>query len=136
MATASSRSRSCPRLLRESPLNAIWEGSGNVIALDVLRAARTHPEAVEALRAELAKSAVGGEALADELVRASEGEARRVAETVGMHLQAGLLVENASPEVADAFVSSRIEGSSGSRLYGTLPFHQGLSAIVERAIPA
>jgi putative acyl-CoA dehydrogenase len=124
-----------PRLLRESPLNAIWEGSGNVIALDVLRAARTHPDSVEALRIELARSPIGDSGLVDRLVSAREGEARAIAEQIGVSMQAGLLAEKASSDVADAFLQSRLQASHNTRLYGTLPFGKSLSSIVERAIP-
>ncbi len=124
-----------PRLLRESPLNAIWEGSGNVIALDVLRAARTQPDSAEALRSELARGPVGGEDLVDRLVIANEGEARQLVEQIALRLQAGLLVDHASPEVAETFVASRISDPSGTRLYGTLPSTNKHNSIVERAIP-
>jgi len=122
-----------PRLLRESPLNAIWEGSGNVIALDVLRAARTHPESVEALRSEIAGLPQAGDAI-ERLAHADEGQARFVTERLGVLLQAGLLVKHAAPEVSDLFLATRVEGGGG-RIYGTLPSQQGLDTVVERAIP-
>jgi len=125
-----------PRLLRESPLNAIWEGSGNVIALDVLRAARSHPESVEALRSELARGPSSGVREVDRLVAATDGEARQVTEQLAIHLQAGLLSEFASDEVATIFISTRILDVTGNRLYGTLPYSTALASIVERAIPA
>ena len=130
-----------PRLLRESPLNAIWEGSGNVIALDVLRAVRTNPESVKVLEEEVS----GLDARIDAASRSTfdllseldepESQARLVTERLGSVLQAALLIKSAGAEVADAFIATRLDGR-GSRFYGTLPHAAGLSSIVERAIPA
>ncbi|MGH8923275.1 MAG: acyl-CoA dehydrogenase family protein [Acidimicrobiia bacterium] len=130
-----------PRLLRESPLNAIWEGSGNVIALDVLRAARTHPESVTALKEEVSGIDARIDAAADsafallEGLEDPEGQARLVTERLGALLQAALLTKSADPAVTHAFISTRLEGAGG-RFYGTLPHPNGLATIVERAIPA
>ena len=121
-----------PRLLRESPLNAIWEGSGNVIALDVLRAARTHPDSLEALRYEFGDPV--GEVL-DSNLDAEEGTARLFAERLGVSLQASLLQRWAIPAVSDLFHRTRI-GHEGGRFYGSLPRHDSLRSIVEPAIPA
>ena len=130
-----------PRLLRESPLNAIWEGSGNVIALDVLRAIRTNPESVHVLEEEIS----GLDDRIDAAARSTfalladlddpEGQARLVTERLGAILQASLLTKSAGPAVTDVFIGSRLQGGGG-QLYGTLPQTRGLSAIVERAIPA
>lgn len=130
-----------PRLLRESPLNAIWEGSGNVIALDLLRAVRTHPDSVRILEEEV----LGLDSRIDASARSSfallsnlddpEGEARLFTEKLGTILQAALMARSAAPTATDAFIGTRLEGGGG-RLYGTLPQTKGLSAIVERAIPA
>ena len=120
-----------PRLLRESPLNAIWEGSGNVIALDVLRAGRTHPESLEALRQEF------GDPVTEVLGAfsdADEGTARLFAERLGVALQASLLQSTASAEVSDLFRRTRID-HEGGRFYGSLPRHDRLRSIVEPAIP-
>jgi putative acyl-CoA dehydrogenase len=130
-----------PRLLRESPLNAIWEGSGNVIALDVLRAARTHPESLKVLEEEMfgidpridASAASGFELLAS--LDDPESQARLVTERLGVSLQASLLARQADPAVTEVFISTRLEGTGG-RFYGTIPRSAGLSSIVERAIPA
>jgi putative acyl-CoA dehydrogenase len=130
-----------PRLLRESPLNAIWEGSGNVIALDVLRAARTHPEAVEALQDEVTGIDSRVDAAAsncfDMLASLGdpESQARLLTERLGVSLQAALLAQHADPAVTEAFIVTRLEGAGG-RFYGTIPSPAGLSSIVERAIPA
>ena len=128
-----------PRLFRESPLNAIWEGSGNVIALDVLRTLAREPSALEAFFAELGLSR-GGDPRLDRAVASlqarlvrnpAEGEARGVVEQMAIALQAGLLVRHAPAAVASAFIASRIEPGSG-RAFGALPPGLDLGAIVER----
>ncbi|HKY48541.1 MAG TPA: acyl-CoA dehydrogenase family protein [Acidimicrobiia bacterium] len=132
-----------PRLFRESPLNAIWEGSGNVIALDVLRAAQANPASVEALVDEMSLGAgfdprideAGARAIA--LLRnlsAPPAQARLVTEHLALAWQASLLARFARPEVAAAFVRSRLS-SEGGRIYGTLPADADLRRIVEPAIP-
>ncbi|SDO88329.1 putative acyl-CoA dehydrogenase [Pedococcus dokdonensis] len=137
------------RLYREAPLNSIWEGSGNVNALDVLRAISREPLSVEAFRKEVAlahgHSAVLDAAIArvDEVVRSAaepgaQAGARRVVEHLALTLQASLLARHAPAEVADAFVASRLGGAHGVT-FGTL--EAGLSAghartIVDRAFTA
>jgi putative acyl-CoA dehydrogenase len=132
-----------PRLYREAPLASIWEGSGNVAALDVSRAIIREPETVDALFAELALAAgadrhldqaVAG--LKDTLAEASADEslARRTAERITLVLQASLLVRHGHPAVADAFCASRLGGDWG-HAYGTLPAGLDLAAIIERATP-
>jgi putative acyl-CoA dehydrogenase len=133
-----------PRIYREVPVNAIWEGSGNVICLDVLRAMAREPESLEAVRAELA-GARGGDrrldawvaALDAELARPEDAEARarRTAERLALALQAGLLVRFAPAPVADAFCASRL-GGEGGQGFGTLPPGCDLEAILERSAPA
>jgi putative acyl-CoA dehydrogenase len=132
-----------PRLLRESPLNSLWEGAGNVNALDLLRAASREPESVEALVVEL-HLARGVDARLDAAVRKLEAElgdedeleyrARRVVELAALCLQGSLLVRHAPPEVADAFCATRL-GGEGGRAYGTLPPGVDAAAIVERHRP-
>jgi putative acyl-CoA dehydrogenase len=131
-----------PRLLRDSPLNSIWEGSGNVAALDVLRASLKEPDGLPAFLAEceLGRGAnalldaqldrLGGSALPQE----PEFEARRLVEELAVTLQASLLVRSAPPAVADAFCAGRLGG--GGRVYGTLPPSVDAAAIVERALAA
>jgi putative acyl-CoA dehydrogenase len=121
-----------PRLYRESPLNSIWEGSGNVIALDVLRAIDREPESLEAFLAELEPEprAHAEAALAD----GDEPGARRLVEALATALQASLLVRHAPAEVADAFVATRLRGDRG-RAYGTLPRGLAVDAIVDRHRP-
>jgi putative acyl-CoA dehydrogenase len=132
-----------PRLYRESPLNSLWEGAGNVNALDLWRAVERDPESVDALLAEL-ELAAGGDVrldaavarLRDELDDAEDAahRARRVAELAALCLQASLLVRHAPPEVADAFCATRLDGGGG-RSYGTLPRSVDCAAIVERHTP-
>ena len=132
-----------PLLFRESPLNSIWEGSGNVNALDVLRALRREPESLDAWLTEV--GAVRGEdarldtAVNDvltELADLSDVElrARRIAARMAMCLQAALLLRDGDPVVADAFCASRLGGDWGGT-FGTLPRGLDLVAIVERTTP-
>jgi putative acyl-CoA dehydrogenase len=130
-----------PRLYRELPVYSIWEGSGNVMALDVLRALRREPQAVDALEAELAPAR--GEArlagpiealLAQARGPLAESELRRFCRALVVTLQAALLVRHAPGFVADAFVASRLEGRTG--MFGLLPEGLDLPAIVARAAPA
>jgi putative acyl-CoA dehydrogenase len=129
-----------PLLYRDSPLNSIWEGAGNVAALDVLRAMFKEPEGLPAFLAEC-ELARGGNALLDahldRLRQAAppaspEFEARRVVEGLAVALQASLLVRHASPAVADAFCAGRL--GEGGRVFGTLPTSVDAEPIVERAL--
>jgi len=136
-----------PRLFRESPLSSIWEGSGNVQALDVLRAMVKEPAAVEAFLAEV-EAASGVEPRLDravdslraELSNAEDAElrARRVVERMALTLQASLLVRFGDPAVADAFCATRLDGDWG-HAFGTLPGSVAPTApaIIERhAVPS
>lgn len=132
-----------PRLYRESPLNAIWEGSGNVIALDLIRVLRTEPEAFEVFFAELDHAAgadrrvVRAVNLARDLLAETdepERDARRTAEILARVWAATLLVEDGDPDVADAFVRTRIEGDWGT-MFGTLPPGPPVDRIARRAVP-
>ncbi|MEU2231935.1 acyl-CoA dehydrogenase family protein [Streptomyces vietnamensis] len=130
-----------PRLLRESPLNSVWEGSGNVQALDVVRALRTEPAALDALLREVG-AARGADHRLDRAIRGVlveladlegiEARARRLAERLALVLQGALLVRWAPPEVADAFCAARLGGDGGGA-FGTLPHTLDLRALVERA---
>jgi putative acyl-CoA dehydrogenase len=132
-----------PRLFRESPLNGIWEGSGNVICLDVLRAIRREPASLEAFLDEVALAG-GADHRLDEARRCLEAEladvdgiearGRRVVEAMALLLQASLLVRHSPAAVADAFCASRLAGDSG-RAFGTLPPGADGHAIVARARP-
>ena len=131
-----------PRLYREAPLMGIWEGSGNVSALDTLRAMATRPECVEVLFDELATtSGQDGrlDARVDEL-RDSLGDAatieyraRRVAEDISLALQGSLLVRHGHPAVAEAFLATRMARNWGGA-FGTLPAGLDLAPIIERAL--
>ena len=137
-----------PRLYRDAPLNSIWEGSGNVAALDVLRAMLKEPEGLPAFLAEC-ELARGGNALLDAHLDSLQGtpadpefEARRIVEDLAVAFQASLLVRHAPPAVADAFCSGRLgrggaAGGGGSgRALGTLPAGVDAVAIVDRALAA
>jgi len=133
-----------PRLYREAPLNSIWEGSGNVNALDVLRAMAREPESVAAFVVEVERGqgldVRLDRAIADlkrELANPSDAEtrARRVVERMAVALQGSLLVRYGDPAVADAFCASRLGGDWGHSM-GTLPPAVKFTAIVERHRPA
>ncbi len=136
-----------PLLFRESPLNSIWEGSGNINALDVLRALSSEPQALEAWITEV--GVVRGvdprldRAVDQTLAMLGEAEtlessARRLAGSMAACLQGSLLVRHAPAEVADAFCASRLDNAN-SGTFGTLPASLGNDALrylVERATPA
>ncbi|GIE94804.1 acyl-CoA dehydrogenase family protein [Paractinoplanes rishiriensis] len=131
-----------PRLYRDAPLNSIWEGAGNVQALDVLRTLSREPDSLDALLAEAA-AAAGADHRLDTAVAglkaqltatADPGQARRVVERMALVVQGALLVRHAPPEVADAFCASRLAGDHG-HTFGTLPAGADTAAIVERAAP-
>ncbi|MFC8390248.1 acyl-CoA dehydrogenase family protein [Streptomyces sp. NPDC057238] len=130
-----------PRHYREAPLLSIWEGSGNVNALDVLRALGRDTATAQALFDELAltrgadarlDAAVAG--LKDQLAEGSQAGARRLVERMALTLQGSLLVRHAPPAVADAFCATRLGGDWG-HAFGTLPAAAGLDAILGRALP-
>ncbi|MFL5861488.1 MAG: acyl-CoA dehydrogenase family protein [Solirubrobacteraceae bacterium] len=146
-----------PLLYRDAPLNSIWEGSGNVAALDVLRAIIKEPDGLPAFLAEC-DLAAGAEPrldahLADvrkrvhqifggrdggspeERLSAGQFGARRLVEDLAVALQASLLVRHAPPAVADAYCAGRLDGDRG-RVYGTLPAGVDAAAIIGRAVPA
>ncbi|MEV7672780.1 acyl-CoA dehydrogenase family protein [Streptomyces sp. NPDC088752] len=130
-----------PRLLRESPLNSVWEGSGNVQALDVVRVLRTEPLSLDAFLREVG-AARGADHRFDRAVRdllaeladldGIEARARRLVERMALVLQGALLVRWAPPEVADAFCAARLGGDGGAA-FGTLPHTLDLRSVVERA---
>ncbi|KOG31209.1 acyl-CoA dehydrogenase family protein [Streptomyces resistomycificus] len=132
-----------PRLVRESPLNSIWEGAGNVQALDVLRALRREPMALNAYLQEVG-AARGADHRLDAAIKdllteladleGVEGRARRLTERLALVLQGSLLVRYAPPEVADAFCASRLGGDGGAA-FGTLPSTLDLASVVNRARP-
>ncbi|MEU3339628.1 acyl-CoA dehydrogenase family protein [Streptomyces sp. NPDC006668] len=132
-----------PRLVRESPLNSVWEGAGNIQALDVLRALRREPHALNAYLQEVGKARGADHrldgAIKDLLTELSdldgvEARARRLTERLALVLQGSLLARFAPPEVADAFCASRL-GADGGPTFGTLPPTLDLAAVVNRALP-
>src|SRR5918912_411161 len=132
-----------PRLYRDAPLNSIWEGTGNVSALDVLRGMAKEPEALPAFLAECELARGGDRRLDEHLDRTRERIAsltngadpqwlaRRVVEELGVALQASLLVRHAPAAVADPFCAGRL--GDGGRAVGTLPTGVNAEAIIERA---
>ncbi|KIZ15061.1 acyl-CoA dehydrogenase family protein [Streptomyces natalensis] len=135
-----------PRLYREAPLLSIWEGSGNVAALDVLRALGKEPACLDAFFAEV-DAAAGADRRLDAAVASVRGMlgslavperaqlmARSLAERMALVLQGSLLVRHSHPAVADAFCASRLGGEWG-HAFGTLPTGVDLGAILERARP-
>ncbi len=135
-----------PLRYRDAPLNSIWEGSGNVAALDVLRAMAKEPAGLTVFIAEC-ELASGGDARldahlqrvraeADHIFKTAEPEfdARRIVEELALALQASLLVRHAPPEVADAFCAARL-GENRGRVYGTLPRAVQTEALIDRAAP-
>jgi putative acyl-CoA dehydrogenase len=131
-----------PRLYREAPLQSIWEGSGNVAALDALRALTRQPESAEAFFAELDLAAGADRRLDEAIARLrkeaadpAESSARRLAEAMAVALQAALLIRDGHPAVADAFAATRLAGDRG-HAYGTLPPGVRVADILPRATPA
>jgi putative acyl-CoA dehydrogenase len=131
------------RLYREAPLNGIWEGTGNVICLDVLRSMTREPGCIPALFDELraARGAdrnydAGVDALDNELadLRKHEGQARRMVERLALLLSASLLLRYAPPAVADAFIATRLAGGWSGH-FGDLASGIDAAAISRRAVP-
>ncbi|KRA73182.1 DNA alkylation response protein [Lysobacter sp. Root667] len=132
-----------PRLYRQAPLNSIWEGSGNIQCLDVLRALAREPEAGRAVLDELRRSRGADAALdariaelepvLDGSVRIEEGQARHWGERLALALQAAVLLQADSP-CAEAFCRSRLGGAHGLA-FGTLPNDIGFAEILQRALP-
>jgi putative acyl-CoA dehydrogenase len=132
-----------PRLYREAPLASIWEGSGNVMSLDVLRALTRSPRSLEVFLHEL-EQASGANAQLDASIAklksqftdpaTLEQRARRVVESMALCLQGSLLVRSAPAAVADAFCAARLGGDGGLE-YGTLPAGTDFQGIIERSLP-
>lgn len=132
-----------PRHYREAPLNSIWEGSGNVNALDISRAISREPETLEAVLTEIRKGR-GGDRRLDAFIGSLETdlkqkdlnaiEARRLAERLALALQGSLVVQHSPSFVADAFLASRLSGDWG-KTFGTLPSNVNFDAVIERGFP-
>tara|TARA_R110001599_G_scaffold353826_1_gene599294 strand:- start:69039 stop:70733 length:1695 start_codon:yes stop_codon:yes gene_type:complete len=131
------------RLYRDAPINAIWEGSGNVQALDMLRALGRSPEVLDAWYVELAKTR-GASSVLDAAVLSVQNalldsdeveyRARRLVDQLALTMQASLLLQAGNNAVADAFIASRL-GQAGERNYGTLPRGLDVATILQRASP-
>ncbi|MDI9244102.1 isovaleryl-CoA dehydrogenase [Marinobacter sp. CHS3-4] len=132
-----------PRLLRESPVNAIWEGSGNVQCLDTLRALQKEPQALEAFFSE-AEVAKGSDVRFDRFMTQLQNDftdvsdfqyrARNLVDRLALLMQASLLLRHSDPAVADAFCASRLEHSGGLN-FGNLPSGLDVARIIDRATP-
>ena len=133
-----------PRLFREAPVNSIWEGSGNVQCLDMLRAMRHNPNSVETLMAEV-QAAAGCDQRLDHFVAQLsqaladsadiEYRARSLVEMMALAWQGSLLVRYANPAIADAFCASRLTWDNSGRAYGNLRRGVDCAAIITRATP-
>ena len=133
-----------PRLHRETPVNSIWEGSGNVMCLDVLRALERTPGAVDLLHQELAETAGADRRLRNGAARLErrlalrgrhdEAQARAIVRDLVLAMQAALLLRHAPAAVADAFCASRLGDEPGGA-FGLLPSGTDFRAIVDRAAP-
>ena len=134
-----------PRIFRESPLNSIWEGSGNIMALDLLRAMRREPESLQALFTELGRHAgrhphldAAIKALHTELAAPTEeleARARFIAERMALCLQAASVAEYAPTGIFEAFVSARL-GPDRGHTFGALPRGLNVDAILARSLPS
>ena len=129
------------RFYRQAPLNGIWEGSGNVICLDVLRALARSPESADAVVSEL-RLAAGANRLFDSVViefesalrQPAEADARRLAGNMALLLEASLMIRHAPPADSDLFCAARL-GAEVAVSYGALPGKPDVDAIIARAMP-
>ncbi|MES2264424.1 MAG: isovaleryl-CoA dehydrogenase [Pseudomonadota bacterium] len=130
------------RLFREAPVNSIWEGSGNVMCLDVLRAVGRHPDSVQILFDDLSRRCGDEAVLRSEIASLRDGlrqspeqleaGARRWTQKLMLVAQAALMRENAAPASAEAFISSRFDGEWG-RVFGALDRHVGRDTVLAQA---
>jgi putative acyl-CoA dehydrogenase len=133
-----------PRLFRQSPLNSIWEGSGNVMCLDTLRAMGRHPGSVEVLAAELAP-ALGKNRAFDGFVAKLKGglgnpqdieiRSRELTQGMALAMQGALLLRHAPAPVAEAFCASRLTPGHWGAAFGTLPATTDFNTLLDRAWP-
>jgi putative acyl-CoA dehydrogenase len=132
-----------PRLYREAPLNSIWEGSGNVMGLDVLRAMTREPETIQAFLAELEKARGNDNHLDNAITElhqelsdpdGKEGRMRMITELMALTLQGALLTSHSPSAVAESFCASRLAPRYRGA-FGTLPKGCDLDAIISRALP-
>jgi len=134
-----------PRLFRQSPLNSIWEGSGNVMCLDTLRAMGRHPQSLDVLAAEIAPALGKNRAfdsfaakLKDGLANPqdSESRGRELTQGIALAMQGALLLRHAPTPVSAAFCASRLTPNHWGAVFGTLPAATDFAAILDRAWPA
>ncbi|MGI9295947.1 MAG: isovaleryl-CoA dehydrogenase [Pseudomonadales bacterium] len=132
-----------PRLYREAPVNSIWEGSGNVQCLDVLRAMQKEPDSLEVFLGEIAEAKGQNKLLDSGLqklqIELSDGSgleyrARGVVEKMALAMQAALLIQAGNSTVSDAFCAARLGEESG-HVYGMLPKGIDCKALIDRARP-
>jgi putative acyl-CoA dehydrogenase len=133
-----------PRIYRELPVNSIWEGSGNIMCLDMLRALERTPHAGELLLREVGETARGDKRLRSVVGRLErelgqrdrhdESQARAIVRDLVLAMQGALLLQHAPTAVADAFCASRLGDDPGGT-FGLLPASADFRAIVERASP-
>ena len=135
------------RVYRQMPLNSIWEGSGNIMCLDILRAFGKHPRCLEVLAAEV-QPAIGRDPRLDKFIARLKDEtrkpehiearARAITQAIALAVQGALLVRFAPDYVADAFCASRLAVDSpfGGGAFGTLPGNTDFKALLARAWPA
>jgi putative acyl-CoA dehydrogenase len=127
-----------PRYYREAPLNAIWEGTSNMMVLDVQRVLTREPKAIEPLLDEV-RAASGAEPRLthaiteiEEMIKTPENTRRRLVSKIALAIQAALLVEHTPSAVADAFCASRLDGD-WAPTFGTLPQRTDVASIIEFA---
>jgi len=133
-----------PRLFRESPINTIWEGSGNVQCLDMIRAMNRNPESLDAFMNEVHKAEgkhpLMAQALGDLQAELSdksnmEYRSRNIVEKMALTIQASTLLQHGNAEVADAYCKARLDTSNQGWVYGTLPKGIDCASLIERAKP-
>lgn len=133
-----------PRLFRESPLNAIWEGSGNVIALDFLRAAYKEPSSLDAFFDELDRYSAANDSVRRSIAAAKtavansnapDSKARMIVETMAKAWAGALIARHEDQDLLDAYTSSRLDGNHGS-LFGTLDPGLPVDELARRSVPS
>ena len=133
-----------PRLFRQSPLNSIWEGSGNVMCLDTLRAMGRHPKSVEVLAAEIAPALGKNRAFDGFVAKLKDGltnpqdieiRSRELTQGIALAMQGALLLRHAPASTSEAFCASRLTPGHWGTTFGTLPATTDFAAILERAWP-
>ncbi|MCJ8274047.1 MAG: DNA alkylation response protein, partial [Psychrosphaera sp.] len=133
-----------PRLFRESPINSIWEGSGNVQCLDMMRVIGKKPATLDVFMAEVAQ-AKGANAHLDSAInglgncfkdqKTMEYRARSIVQQMALAIQASTLVQYGDAQVAEAFCASRVSGDNDGWVYGTLPVGIDCAGLIKRALP-